>query len=115
MSRMLRITLSLGVSLVWIVWIDAVANAEPPQFCRDLAVQFGTAPAQLDENSLARLGSCVMAEIQEGANNPSQSPPDTQQPEPSQDSSTDQQGWGKWSSPTPWSDDRAKTQSWGQP
>ena len=115
MSRRLRGKLWIwhGLSLAWMGWAAGFAGAEPPQYCRDLAVQFGTAPAQLDANSLASLGSCVMAEIQERAGNPSHPPPDTQQPDPSQGSPIDQPGWGKWSSPTPWSDDRGKTQPWG--
>lgn len=46
--------------------MDIVA-AEPSTFCRDLAAGFGTAPAELGARSLARLGTCVMSEIEERA------------------------------------------------
>ena len=55
--------------------IDIVA-AEPSAFCRDVAAGFATAPAQLDARSLARLGTCVMTEIEDraGATEPSTGP-----------------------------------------
>ena len=115
MSGNLRFTLCLGMSLAWIAYTAAAVRADPSQDCRDLAMQFGTSPAQLEANSLARLGACVMAEIKERSSAPSQSPPDAQQPDPSRGSPIDQPGWGQWSSPAPWSDDRAKSQPWGDP
>ena len=55
--------------------IDIVA-AEPSSSCRDVAAGFATAPAQLDARSLARLGTCVMTEIEDraGATEPSARP-----------------------------------------
>ncbi len=55
--------------------IDIVA-AEPSAFCRNLAATFWTAPEQLDARSLARLGACVITEIEErvGATEPSMEP-----------------------------------------
>ncbi len=115
MSRRFCITLCLGMSLAWVAGTAAVAMADPSQYCLDLAVQFGTAPAQMDANSLANLGACVMAEIKERAGTPGQSPPSAQQPDSSGKSPVDQPGWGEWSAPPSWSDDRGKTQPWSDP
>ncbi len=108
-----RTILCLGVSLVWFAWTPTVATADPSQYCRDLAVQFGTAPAQLDANSLANLGTCVMGEIKVRAGSPSESAPSAQQPDSSGTSPVDQPGWGQWSSPPSWSNSQGKTKSWG--
>lgn len=64
--------------------IDIVA-AEPTTFCRDVAAGFATAPTQLDARSLARLGTCVMAEIEDraGATEPSAGPSGGAAPSPS--------------------------------
>ena len=64
--------------------IDIVA-AEPSASCRDVAAGFATAPAQLDARSLARLGTCVMTEIEAraGATEPSAGPSEGAAPSPS--------------------------------
>ena len=64
--------------------IDIVA-AEPSAFCRDVAAGFATAPAQLDARSLARLGTCVMTEIEDraGVAEPSTGPSESTLPSPS--------------------------------
>jgi hypothetical protein len=105
--------LLLGLSLAWGVGTAGIAGADTPQYCRDLAVQFGTDPAQLDANALAALGTCVMSAIQERSSTPSQSAPSEQPQGAAAESPVDNPGWGQWSSPAPWSDDKAKTQSWG--
>ncbi len=110
--RMPTAMLLFGMSLAWGVGAAAVARADPPQNCRELAVQFGTAPAQMDANSLATLGSCVMAEIQERSSPPSQPAPSEQQPQSPGNSPIDQPGWGQWSTPPPWSDSSADPQPW---
>jgi hypothetical protein len=63
--------------------IDIVA-AEPSASCRDLAAGFATTPAQLDTRSLARLGTCVIMEIEEraGATEPSTRPSEGAAPSP---------------------------------
>ena len=105
--------------------IDIVA-AEPSAFCRDAAAGFATAPAQLDARSLARLGTCVMTEIEDraGATEPSAGPvegaaaspspalflPPPAPSEATQSSLTHRYGdwplpaaWMEdWPSPTPW-------------
>ncbi len=85
-----------------------IANSETPQYCRDLAIQFGSDPAQMDGNALAALGGCVMNEMQQrsGAAPPAQ-PLDSYQP-PAQ-----QTRWGQWPQSAPWSDEGAKSQAWG--
>ena len=117
---------SLVVILGLASWgIDNVA-AEPSAFCRDVAAEFATAPAQLDARSLARLGTCVMTEIEEraGATEPSTGPsegtapsppPAVVLPPPAPSDATEPPlmhrygdwplpaAWmGNWPSPTPW-------------
>ena len=111
MQRILYVTLWSGMSLAWGVGTAGVAAADPPQFCRDLAAQFGTAPDQVDANSLATLGACVMAAIKERSDTPSQSAPSEQQQSPG-NSPIDKPGWGQWSAPPPWSDSSANPQPW---
>ncbi len=84
-----------------------IANSETPQYCRDLAIQFGSDPAQMDGNALAALGGCVMNEMQQRSGAaPAAQPSDYQPPPP-------QQGWGQWPQAAPWADEGAKSQSWG--
>lgn len=105
--------LLLGLSLAWGVGTAGVAGADPPQYCRDLAVQFGTAPAQVDANALAALGTCVMSAIQERSGTSNQPAQAAQQQQSPDSTPVDSPGWGQWFSPAPWSDDKAKTRSWG--
>jgi hypothetical protein len=100
------------MSLAWVAWTAGVAGAELPQYCRDLAAQFGTAPGQLDAGALAALGTCVMTELKGRSAGPSRSDMSVQQPDPPADSPIDKPGWGPWSAPTPWSDGGAKSQPW---
>lgn len=75
---------SLVIILGLASWgIDIVA-AEPSAFCQDLAARFATAPAQLDARSLARLGTCVITEIEERADatEPSTRPSEGTAPSP---------------------------------
>ena len=102
----------VGMSLAWAVWTAGVAAAVPPQYCRDLAMQFGSAPTQMDANSLATLGACVMAEIKERSDTPSQSAPSEQPQESPGNSPIDKPGWGPWPTPPPWSDSSANPQAW---
>ena len=113
MQRLSFATLMLGLSLAWGVGTAGVAGADPPQYCRDLAVQFGTAPAQLDPNALAALGTCVMSAIQERSGTSNQPVQAEQEQQSPGNTPVDSPGWGQWSSPAPWSDNKAKTQSWG--
>jgi hypothetical protein len=112
MSRRLRTACCLGMSLAWIGWTASVAGSEPPQRCRDLALQFGTAPAQMDANALAALRNCEMDEIQErsGPSQPAQAPP---QSDASESAPAGQSGWGQWPSPPQWSDGQGKSRPWG--
>ena len=66
-------------------WGIDIAAAEPSAFCRDVAAGFATAPAQLDARFLARLGTCVMTEIEDraGAAEPSTGPSEGPAPLPS--------------------------------
>jgi hypothetical protein len=109
--RMRYVVLWIGMSLAWAVWTVGVAEADPPQYCRVLAMQFGTDPTQMDANALAALGTCVMAEIKERSSAPSQTAPSEQQQSP-ESSPIDQPGWGQWSTPPPWSDSSADPKPW---
>jgi hypothetical protein len=113
MAMHLRAALLLGMSLVWVAWTVGVVQADPPQYCRDLAIQYSTAPNQLDANALAALRACELAESQQQPNTtppatPSPQPPDSQGVTP-----IDQPGWGQWSAPPAWKDDKIKTTPWG--
>ena len=114
---------SLVITLGLASWgIDIVA-AEPSAFCRDLAARFATAPAQLDARSLARLGACVLTEIEERADGtvpptrPSEgaapSPPPAvvlPPPAPSDDTQSPvTRQYGDWPLPAAW------TESWPSP
>lgn len=99
----------IGMSFALAAWTVGAAEAELTQYCRDLAMQFGTDPTQLDANSLASLGECVMAEIKGRSDAPSQSAPSEQQQSP-ENSPIDRPGWGQWSTPPPWSDSSANPQ-----
>ncbi len=111
MQRILYVALWIGLGLAWGVGSAGVAEADPPQNCRDLAMQFGTDPTQLDANSLASLGECVMAEIKGRSDATSQSAPSEQQQSP-ENSPIDRPGWGQWSTPPSWSDSSANPQPW---
>ena len=112
MSRRLRTAFCLGMSLAWIGWTASVAGNEPSQICRDLALQFGTAPAQMDAKALAALRNCKVDEIQErsGPSQPTQAPP---QSDSSESELAGQSGWGQWPSPAEWNDDQGKSRPWG--
>jgi len=66
-SRVRVSAFSLVVVLGLVSWGHDMAAAEPSALCRDVAAGFATAPAQLDARSLARLGTCVMTEIEDRA------------------------------------------------
>jgi hypothetical protein len=77
MGRRVRVpACALVVALGLASWGIGDVAAEPSTVCRDLATEFGTAPAHLDARSLARLGTCVITEIGEraGATEPSIGP-----------------------------------------
>jgi hypothetical protein len=103
-----RTLVCLGMTFAWIGWTASVAWS---QSCQDLAQQYQTAPAQMDANALAALQSCQTSESQE---QPDTSQPDpAQQPQSSGNSPYGQSGWGQWPSSAPWSDQKGKSQSWG--
>lgn len=82
-------------------------QADLPQYCQDLMNQYATDPGQLDASALAALRDCqAVAE---------QAPPQAQPVENPSPGATpiDQPGWGKWSPSSPWSDEKAKSGSWG--
>jgi hypothetical protein len=112
-AQHLRTTLCFGISLIWAAWTAGVAQADPPQYCRDLAMQYATAPDQLVANALAALRDCEMAASQEQQDTPSPAAPPAEQSNSPGATPIDQPGWGQWSPPVPWSDDRGKTKSWG--
>lgn len=112
MKKRLYPTLLLGMVLAWWAGTAGVARADPLPSCRDLALRFGTAPGQMDTDALAELGTCVMNAIQERSSQASQSAPPAQPQEAAAESPIDKPGWGQWSAPAPWSDNRAKTKSW---
>lgn len=113
MATHLRAALCLGMSFIWAAWTAGVAQADPLQYCRDLAMQFATAPDQLDASALAALRTCEMAESQEQSDTTSPAAPSAQQPDSPGATPIDQPGWGQWSAPPSWSDDRGKSQPWG--
>jgi hypothetical protein len=84
-SRVRVRAFSLVVVLGLVSWGLDMAAAEPSALCRDVAAGFATAPAQLDARSLARLGTCVMTEIEDraGAAEPSTGPSESTPPLPS--------------------------------
>jgi hypothetical protein len=114
---------SLVVILGMACWgIDLVA-AEPSTVCRDLAMGFATAAVQLDARSLARLGACVLTEIEERADatepptRPSEGaapspPPAVVLPPPAPSDATQSlmtHQYGEWPLPAAW------TESWPSP
>ncbi len=112
MPKHLGCVLCLGLGLAWTAWAAAVAHAEPPQYCRDLAMQYATAPDQLDPSALAALRDCEMAANQEQVEAESPAAPTSQQSDSPGATPIDKPGWGQWSAPPAWSDNRAKTKSW---
>ena len=66
-----------GLVLALGVWLSGVdpASAEPSVECRDLAVRFATASAELDPGALAGLIMCVSAELQDRTGGPALAPP----------------------------------------
>jgi len=113
MAKNLRIALFLGMTLTGAAWTSDFALADVPQYCRDLAAQYATAPDQMDANALAALRACETAASQERPDAQSPADPSGQQPDSPGVTSLDQPGWGQWSPSASWSDDRAKTTSWG--
>ena len=83
------------------------AQADLPQYCQDLMNQYATDPGQLDASALDALRDCQAAAEQA----PPQAPPD-ENPSPGA-TPIDQPGWGQWSPPPAWSDEKAKSGSWG--
>jgi len=65
-------------------WNLRPAHAEPSPGCRDLAVRFATASAELDLTALAELIGCVSAEMRDRAGNPAPVPPPLPPEEPPQ-------------------------------
>src|SRR5512137_2434308 len=84
-SRVRVSACSLVIVLGLASWDIDIVAAEPSAFCRDVAAGVATAPAQLDARSLARLGTCVMTEIEgrAGAAEPSTGPSERTAPSPS--------------------------------
>jgi hypothetical protein len=113
MAMHLRAALCLGMISIWATWTAGVVQADPPQYCRDLAMQYATAPDQLDANTLAVLRSCEVAESQQQPDTTRPAPPSAQQPDSPGATPIDQPGWGQWSAPPAWSDDKIKTTPWG--
>ena len=113
MAKHLRAALCLGISLIWAAWTAGVVQADSPQYCRDLAMQYATAPDQLDASALAALRNCEMAASQEQQDTLSQPVPPAQQADSPGATPIDQPGWGQWSAPPSWSDDRGNSKSWG--
>ena len=113
MSRGIRTALWLGMSLTGGAWAAGEAEADLPQYCRDLAAQFATAPGQLGPDALAALRACEEPEIQQRSGAPNEAPPPAPQPDPSGASPIDKPGWGQWSAPAPWNDGQEKSQTWG--
>jgi hypothetical protein len=103
----------LAILLAWRAGTAGVAWADPLPSCRDLALQFGTAPTQMDADALAALGMCVMNAIRERSGPSSESAPSAQPQGAAEETPVDSPGWGQWPSSAPWSDSRAKIQSWG--
>jgi hypothetical protein len=112
MSRRLCTAYCLGMSLAWIGWTASVAGSEPTQDCRDLALQFGTAHAQMDADAVTALRNCELDESQErsGPSQPAQAPPHF---DASETAPAGRSGWGQWPSPPRWNDDQGKSQPWG--
>lgn len=103
------------VTGLWLAVFEAgVATADPSPACRNLAMWFGTRPAELDTNSLTALGTCVMEEIQARAASQEPTPPPEAQGDspPSQGPPPEETGWGPWAAPPPWSDDQSKPTPW---
>jgi hypothetical protein len=113
MANILRIALCLGMTLTGAAWTAGFALADVPQYCRDLAEQYATAPDQMDANALAALRACETAASQDQPDAQSPADASAQQPDSPGATPIDQPGWGQWSSSAPWSDNRAKTTSWG--
>ena len=124
--RVRVIACALVVVLGLVSWdIDTVA-AEPSAFCRDVAAWFATAPAQLDARSLARLGTCVMAAIEDRAGAtelsavpledaaPSPSPPVVLPPPASSETiqSPVRPRYGDWPLPAAWMEDWPSPKPW---
>ena len=113
MQRVRCATLLIGTSLAWGVVMAGVAGADPLPSCRDLALRYGTAPAQMDTDALAALGTCIMNTIQKRSSPASQAAPPEPPQEAAAESPIDRPGWGQWLALAPWSDDKAETHSWG--
>ncbi len=113
MSKPMQATVCLGISVIWATWTAGVAEAQPSQYCRDLAQQYATAPDQLDAAALAALRDCEVATSQQQSEPVNTDDPSAQQRVSPGNTPMDKPGWGEWSAPPAWSDDRAKTKSWG--
>ncbi len=103
-----RCLAGLAAMLAFVLGAET-ARSQPPQYCRDLAIQFGTEPVQMDGNALAALGGCVMSEIQQRSNGPQPAQPSDY----SQPITSPQQGWGQWPQSAPWTDQEGQPQGWG--
>ena len=113
MSKSVQVTLCFAIGLIWAIWTAGEAEAQPPQYCRDLAQQYATAPDQLDAAALAALRDCQAAASQQQSDTVNTDDPSAQQQVSPGNTPIDKPGWGQWSAPPSWSDDRAKTKSWG--
>jgi hypothetical protein len=115
----------IGVSVV-LVGLSLFAlgvgsvDAEPSAACRDLAAQFGSAPAQLDARSLAALMLCVSSEVGDRLGAPRIAPASSPGVEPSSAPPPEQQStpaprkmYGDWPQPSPWGESWPKS-SWDQ-
>jgi len=108
MSHSIRALVCLGMIFAWMGWSANVARS---QTCQELAQQYHTAPDQMDANALEVLRYCQSSESQEQPDTSQPAP--AQQPQSSGNSPDGQSGWGQWPSSAPWSDEKGKSQSWG--
>jgi hypothetical protein len=102
-----RVCVSVAVLALGLAATVRSAQADLPQYCQDLMNQYATDPGRLDASALAVLQDCQAAA--------GQAPPQAQPTENPSPGATpiDQPGWGKWSPSAPWSDEKAKSGSWG--
>ena len=102
-----RVLVPLTIVVLGLAATTRSAQADLPQYCQDLMNQYATDPGQLDSNALAALRNCQAAAEQA----PPQSQP-VENPSPGV-TPIDKPGWGQWSPAPPWSDEKAKSRSWG--
>lgn len=102
-----RVLVPLTIVVLGLAATTRSAQADLSQYCQDLKNQYATDPGQLDASALAALRDCQAAA--------EQVPPRAQTGENPSPGATriDQPGWGQWSPSPAWSDEKAKSGSWG--